>query len=579
MPPQPEEVADKADEPGHTVGPVYNAGHGRGGTPANGEGSMTSQSEAKRFAHAWIDDNRERLSAFDLEIWRYAEPAWREYRSARAYVELLRAEGFEVEEGSGGMPTAFAATWVSGNGDGPVIGSYAEYDATPASSQEPVPYQQPRAGLHPYAAGHTDPHSMLGVGALAGVLGAKAAMERHGLAGTLRFFGEPAEKVCGSKPVHAAKGYYDGADAFLSYHPMNANTTLWETHCGSYWSAVFTFECAEPEKWAELGQSPSAMTDSAASSHITARCPGAIDALCLMYTTTKYTKEAMFPHTGTWTLNEFVLAAGDATADNLPPRIAQIQYSWRSPQLDIQERIWRVLENNAKAAAAATGCQAWVQWVTKTRVGLANNALADLTYRNMELVGAPTFSAEAKQFGRDLQQTLGLEPMEEPFSPTYEKLTPPQEYEAATRTLLPEWQKNFTSDDYVDYTWHAPTVRIYTGRPTLRPPSPGYQYPAWSYNAMGGRAEIVDPGLFLAAKTIAGTALDLIEQPAELARAKAEFAERTGGGIGSDKWVAPLLPADFFPPIDLRWPEYVTTERGEEWWLPTPNPEARERLT
>ena len=110
-----------------------------------------------------------------------------------------------------------------------------------------MPYQAPREGLHPYAAGHTDPHSMLGVGALAGFLATKAAMEQFGIDGQLRFFGEPAEKVCGSKPVHAAKGYFDGADAFISYHPMNANTTVWETHCGSYWSAVFTFECAEPE--------------------------------------------------------------------------------------------------------------------------------------------------------------------------------------------------------------------------------------------------------------------------------------------------------------------------------------------
>ena len=55
--------------------------------------------------------------------------------------------------------------------------------------------------------------------------------------------------MCGSKPVHAAKGYYDGSDAFISYHPNTANTTVWETHCGSYWSAVFTFECTEPETW------------------------------------------------------------------------------------------------------------------------------------------------------------------------------------------------------------------------------------------------------------------------------------------------------------------------------------------
>ena len=49
------------------------------------------------------------------------------------------------------------------------------------------------------------------------------------IADALRFFGEPAEKVCGSKPVHAAKGYYDGADAFISYHPHFTNTAIWDT--------------------------------------------------------------------------------------------------------------------------------------------------------------------------------------------------------------------------------------------------------------------------------------------------------------------------------------------------------------
>jgi aminobenzoyl-glutamate utilization protein B len=112
----------------------------------------------------------------------------------------------------------------------------------------------------------------------------------------------------------------------------------------------------------------------------------------------------------------------------------------------------------------------------------------------------------------------------------------------------------------------------------LRLPRQGYEYPAWAYNAMGGRPEIVDPGMFLAGKTIAGTTLDLLTVPEELEKAKQEFSERTAGGIGGSAWLAPLLPSDFQPPIDLRWPEYVTTVRGEEWWLPTPNPGASERI-
>ena len=342
----------------------------------------------KQHALQWVEQNQTTLSDFHRQIWNYAEPAWREYRSAKAFCDQLESHGFQVERGSGEMPTAFVATYGSGD---PILGAYAEYDAVPGNSQQPVPYQAPREGLHPWAAGHTDPHSSLGVAALAGILGAKAAMDRHGLKGTIAIFGEPAEKVCGSKPVHAAKGYYDGFDAFISYHPHATNTTIWDTHCGSYWSAVFTFECHSPETWVdpELLAGPN-------HPHSAPRCPGAIDALCLMYTNTKYTKEAMYPHTGTWTLNEFIMAGGQCTSDNLPPRFSQIQYAWRSPTLEIQQRIFQVLENNARRAAEVTGCEVSIRWVTKTRVGLPNHAMAQLTYDNLALVGPPVLDEEAR---------------------------------------------------------------------------------------------------------------------------------------------------------------------------------------
>ena len=70
---------------------------------------------------------------------------------------------------------------------------------------------------------------------------------------------------------------------------------------------------------------------------------------------------------------------------------------------------------------------------------------------------------------------------------------------------------------------------------------------------------------------MAATFLDLLTRPDTLARAREEFERRTEGGVGGRRWSAPLLPADFAPPVDLPWPEYVRTERGEEWWLPTPN--------
>jgi aminobenzoyl-glutamate utilization protein B len=72
-----------------------------------------------------------------------------------------------------------------------------------------------------------------------------------------------------------------------------------------------------------------------------------------------------------------------------------------------------------------------------------------------------------------------------------------------------------------------------------------------------------------AGKVIGATIVELMTDREGLERAQAEFRERTGGGIGGSRWVAPLLPRDFPPPVDYRWPEYVTTVRGEEWTIPT----------
>jgi len=110
-------------------------------------------------------------------------------------------------------------------------------------------------------------------------------------------------------------------------------------------------------------------------------------------------------------------------------------------------------------------------------------------------------------------------------------------------------------------------VRLYVARPMLAAP-PGFGYPAWVANALGGIAASIDPLIQCAAKTIGATLVELLADPALLAAAKAEFVERTGGGIGGSRWQPPLLPADFEVPHRLRWPEYVTTARGEDWWIP-----------
>ena len=206
---------------------------------------MTSTDSAKAAALNWIDRQRQWLSDFHQEIWEYAEPAYREYRSARAYVDLLRREGIHRRRRFRGNAHRFCGQLGSGRTG---FGHFAEYDAVPGSSQQAVPYRAPREGLHPWAAGHTDPHSSLGVAALMGLLGAKAAMEHDGLTGTLHIFGEPPRRYAGPSRCTRPRATTTTLDAAVVYHPHTTNTVAWETTAAPTGVWSFTFECLEPEK-------------------------------------------------------------------------------------------------------------------------------------------------------------------------------------------------------------------------------------------------------------------------------------------------------------------------------------------
>lgn len=518
-------------------------------------------SEAARgTARAWIEAHRGELAAWHEHIWALAEPAWRERASAAWYVERLRAEGFEVEEGSAGMPTAFRATW--SNGAGPTLLTYAEYDAVPGNCQAAEPRPEPRPGLGANAPGHTDPHSALGIATLAGLLATKQAMQEHGIRGTLRYTGEPAEKMQGSKVVHGLRGAYDGVDAIVSFHPFYmlplCNTARWDTQCGAYFSKVYSFVCDEPESWQSVNEPGSPIP----ASHSAARAPGANMALSTMFLTSKGMQDSMLPAHGGWSLSEAILTDGQATADNLPARTAHLQYSWRCPTVEAARQIERVLDTNAEHAAALAHCRLAVRTVSRTRPGITNHVLAEALYDELEQVGAPAYGAEAVAFAQEIQKSLDLDETHSPFLDETTSLLPPREAERRLREHLPAWQRNWTSDDYVEMTHYAPTVRFYVARPALAPRADGKPYPGWVMNALGGYSPAILPTIEVAGATIAGTFLRLLTSPDVLAAAQAEFTERreaTGN-------LPPLLDADFEPPIDLSWPDYTAGATGERVW-------------
>ena len=169
---------------------------------------------------------------------------------------------------------------------------------------------------------------------------------------------------------------------------------------------IYTFECDEPE---ELAERRSAIRRSRPATSA-ARAPGANDALFHMFGLTKQTQSNMLPFTQGWSLSEAILTAGQATADNLPAQIAEIQYLWRTPTIEMAEQVARVLDNNAEAAAQGRALHAGRStWVTKSRPGLPNHALAEMTYRNIVLAGAPRWGAEAIGLAQEIQKELGLD--------------------------------------------------------------------------------------------------------------------------------------------------------------------------
>ena len=177
---------------------------------------MTQVEEIK----ALVAQNAETTKALASEIWAYAELSYEEFRSAAALMEALKAQGFTVEEGIAGMPTAFTAKFVSGSGK-PVIGLLAEYDALSGLSQKAsCPVQE---AVTPGGSGHGCGHNLIGAGCYAAAVALKAYFTAHAIDGTVVFFGCPAEEGAGSKQFIARAGYFDDVDFAYTWHPATVN--------------------------------------------------------------------------------------------------------------------------------------------------------------------------------------------------------------------------------------------------------------------------------------------------------------------------------------------------------------------
>ena len=188
--------------------------------------------------------------------------------------------------------------------------------------------------------------------------------------------------------------------------------------------------------------------------------------------------------------------------------------------------------------------------------------LARALYDNLAEVGPPNYGPEAVALAQEVQSNLRIEVSDHPFLPETEQLIEPEEAERLLREQMPAWQRNWTSDDYVEMSHYAPLVRFYVSRPALAQVPDFGPYPGWVMNALGGMRATIAPTIITAGKTVAGTFLDLLNSPETLTEARAEFDRRV-----ADEPMSVLLPADFDAPIDLPWPDYrLDRMSGERTW-------------
>ena len=481
--------------------------------------------EAKRAALSWLVDNAPEMNRMSNQIFKWAEPGLREYRSSKLLSDYLEGHGFEVTRGVSGMPTAFTSEWGDG---GPVLGFFAEYDATPGHSQRPVPYEETDV---PYGPGFTDAHNMLGVASVMATLAVKHASEEHGLPVRIRLLGTPAEKLCVGKPYMARDSLFDGMDCLLAWHPGGPTTVLGDEWPRAYKSVLYGFRVEA----ASEGQSGAVSY------------PGALDAAVLMYGNVNTMKEhmpALMRRGGS--ISEYVMTGGQCTVAN--PEFSQLVYAWRTGSLADQEAVGRVVDRCARGAALVADCAVEPRVLTAVRTGLPNNAMKDLVWKNLNEIGAPAYTEEDKAFARAIQRTLGVEPMRDPL---FTEIVPP---EKAYGDFHP-------ADDVNEFTWHCPTARLYVSKALA--PTPGVSYPRWASSALCGMGVTHRMGM-CAAQVLSVSALELLQKPGILREAKAEFIERKRP---HDE--PPLLPSDLKPPIELRWPEWVGRP-GDEWWIPPP---------
>lgn len=434
----------------------------------------------KKEAIQYIEQNQDAFTNWSDQIWQFAENPFQDTLSANLLIEVLKREGFQLEEKIAGVESMFLATYGAGK---PIVGLFGEYDADLGASNEVVPFRKVVPHQH---SGHGAGHNLLGVGSLATALAIKNLISKGELKGTIKYFGSTAEGGLGGRTYLARDGYFEDLDLSLYWHPSPVTAVVTRG-----WDAMVEMEILIIGKKAQAIQEPE-------------RGENAMYGLIkLLNEIQKLEEQPDDNRRINYTINNLNQDLRFIT-DSISLKI-RLQHP---DQLEVMNLLQKI-KKEAKEAEKVTELQ--IELVIKRAFHefLPNNEASKLLYQNMQKLTPISYSNEEKMFAQQMQSYLGkaVQPIRNQILPFQDS---PRE-----KTLY-----GYVSD-IGDASWFAPEIYFVT---TIIPP--GISMHDWPTTAFTAHS-IGHKGMLYAAKAMTTTIIDYLSNKSIQIKIAEAFKEKT----------------------------------------------------
>ena len=453
----------------------------------------------KQKLYQSVEKNKDILTELSDQIWSFAELSMKEFKSAEYYCKLMEEQGFAVERELCGVPTAFLGKYGSGK---PVIGILGEFDALDGLSQEAgVAEHKPLAGN---TCGHGCGHNMLGAASLGAAMAVKEAIAAGELHGTVIFYGCPGEEGCAGKTFMARDGMFRDLDAAITWHPGDVNQIMTGSNAASLqFEYSFTGVAAHAAGDPQNGRS-------------------ALDAAELMNVGVQFLRE----HMGKKESVHYSFLDVGGVSPNVVQPTATVLYMIRGENVRKAKALKKRVDDIAKGAALMTGTTVTFRQIDGTASTISNQVLEKLLNDNLLEAPLPEYTSEEWDLATKVKETYSTEElpgtgMEENAVLKSFMQEKTQGGKRALNDFVVPYYPAFTyspgSTDVGDVSWLTPTAQF--SAVTWASGSPGH---SWQ-NVSLGRSSIGYKGLLYAAKVLAASCADLMEDPELLEKARAEF--------------------------------------------------------